>query len=130
MSRKKNREEAFKLLYQTEVNKEDYLGQLEYYFSENDVTPDVSEYITDLVAGVNMRLEEIDKCIEGYLATSWKIGRISRVDLAILRMGYYEIKYREDVPKGVAINEAVDLAKKYGSESSGKFINGILANIS
>lgn len=130
MSRKKNREEAFKLLYQTEINKEDYLGQLEYYMSENDVKPDVAEYITDLVAGVNVRIEEIDQCIEGYLAASWKIGRISRVDLAILRMGYYEIKYRDDVPKGVAINEAVDLAKKYGSDSSGKFINGILANIS
>ena len=130
MSRKKNREEAFKLLYQTEINKEDYLGQLEYYFSENDVAPEVAEYITDLVAGVNVRIKEIDECIESYLASSWRIGRISRVDLAILRMGYYEIKYRDDVPKGAAINEAVELAKKYGSESSGKFINGILANIS
>ena len=130
MSRKKNREEAFKLLYQTEINKEDYLGQLEYYLSENDVTPEVAEYITDLVAGVNSRIKEIDKCIESYLASSWRINRISRVDLAILRMGYYEIKYRDDVPKGVAINEAVELAKKYGSESSSKFINGILANIS
>lgn len=130
MSRKKNREEAFKLLYQTEINKDDYLGQLGYYFSENETTPDVEEYITDIVAGVNVRLKEIDKCIEGYLAASWKINRISRVDLAILRMGYYEIKYREDVPKGAAINEAVELAKKYGSDSSGKFINGILANIS
>ncbi len=130
MSRKKNREEAFKLLYQTEINKEDYLGQLEYYFSENEVTPEVAEYITDLVAGVNVRIKEIDECIEGYLASSWRIGRISRVDLAILRMGYYEIKYRDDVPKGAAINEAVELAKKYGSESSSKFINGILANIS
>ncbi|MCD6321535.1 MAG: transcription antitermination factor NusB [Clostridiales bacterium] len=130
MSRKKNREEAFKLLYQTEINKEDYLGQLEYYLSENDVIPEVAEYITDLVAGVNSRIKEIDKCIESYLASSWRINRISRVDLAILRMGYYEIKYRDDVPKGVAINEAVELAKKYGSESSSKFINGILANIS
>lgn len=130
MSRKKNREEAFKLLYQTEINKEDYLGQLEYYLSENDVKPEVAEYITDLVAGVNVRIKEIDGCIEGYLASSWRIDRISRVDLAILRMGYYEIKYRDDVPKGAAINEAVELAKKYGSESSGKFINGILANIS
>ncbi len=130
MSRKKNREEAFKLLYQTEINKEDYLGQLEYYLSENNVTPEVAEYITDLVAGVNSRIKEIDKCIESYLASSWRINRISRVDLAILRMGYYEIKYRDDVPKGVAINEAVELAKKYGSESSSKFINGILANIS
>jgi len=130
MSRKKNREEAFKLIYQTEINKEDYQGQLEYYLAESEVGPDAAEYITDLVAGVNVRLVEIDSCIKEYLSSSWRIDRISRVDLAILRMGYYEIKYRDDVPKGVAINEAVDLAKKYGSDSSGKFINGILANIS
>lgn len=130
MSRKKNREEAFKLLYQTEINKENYLDQLDYYFSENEVSPAEAEYITDLVAGVNVRLKEIDECIEGYLASSWRIDRISRVDLALLRLGYYEIKYRDDVPKGAAINEAVELAKKYGAESSGKFINGILANIS
>lgn len=130
MSRKKNREEAFKLLYQTEINKDSYMDQLDYYFSENEVSPAEAEYITDLVAGVNVRLKEIDQCIEGYLASSWRIDRISRVDLALLRLGYYEIKYRDDVPKGAAINEAVDLAKKYGSESSGKFINGILANIS
>ncbi len=130
MSRKKNREEAFKLIYQTEINKENYKSQLEYYFAGNEVPLDVTEYIADLVTGVNVRIAEIDKCIEGYLVSSWSISRISRVDLAILRMGYYEIKYRDDVPKGVAINEAVELAKKYGSDSSGKFINGILANIS
>jgi len=130
MSRKKNREEAFKLIYQTEINKEDYQGQLEYYLTESEAGPETAEYITDLVAGVNVRLVEIDSCIKEYLSSSWRIDRISRVDLAILRMGYYEIKYREDVPKGVAINEAVELAKKYGSDSSGKFINGILANIS
>jgi N utilization substance protein B len=130
MSRKKDREEAFKLIYQTEINKENYLDQLEYYFDEREADPGSMEYITDLVAGVNERIKEIDSCIGSYLASSWKIDRISKVDLALLRMGYYEIKYREDVPKGAAINEAVELAKKYGSDSSGKFINGILANIS
>ncbi len=130
MSRKKDREEAFKLIYQTEINKEDYQGQLEYYLAESETGPESSEYITDLVAGVNVRLAEIDSCIKGHLTSSWRIDRISRVDLAIIRMGYYEIKYRDDVPKGAAINEAVELAKKYGSDSSGKFVNGILANIS
>ena len=130
MSRKKNREEAFKLLYQTEINKEDFMAQLDFYIAENELSPEAAEYITDLVAGVNMRIAEIDGCIEKYLAKSWKLDRISRVDLALLRLGYYEIKYREDVPKGAAINEAVELAKKYGSDSSGKFVNGILANIS
>ncbi|MDX1358466.1 MAG: transcription antitermination factor NusB [Clostridia bacterium] len=130
MSRKKDREEAFKLIYQTEINKENYRDQLEYYFTEREADPGSMEYITDLVAGVNERIKEIDSCIGSYLASSWKIDRISKVDLALLRMGYYEIKYREDVPKGAAINEAVELAKKYGSDSSGKFINGILANIS
>lgn len=130
MSRIKDREEAFKLIYQTEINKEDFQSQLDYYMSESELPAASKEYIRDIVAGVNNLLLEIDGCIGGYLAASWKIDRISKVDLALLRLGYYEIRYREDVPKGVAINEAVELAKKYGSEISGKFINGILANIS
>lgn len=130
MSRMKDREEAFKLIYQTEINKEDFQSQLDYYLSESELPVASKEYIKDIVAGVNNLLLEIDGCIEGYLVASWKIDRISKVDLALLRLGYYEIRYREDVPKGVAINEAVELAKKYGSEVSGKFINGILANIS
>jgi len=129
MSRKKDRERAFQLIYQTEVNKDDFREQLEFFFSENSFGEESVDYITDVVTGVNMISGDIDSWIEGYLAKNWKINRLSRVDLAILRLAYYEIKYRQDVPKSAAINEAVELAKAYGSDSSSKFVNGILANI-
>ncbi len=129
MGRTKDREEAFKLIYQTEINKECFKKQLDYYFGEKEMAPASAAYIDDIVTGVRTRIEEIDSSIKEHLAASWKIDRISKVDLAILRLGYYEIKYRDDVPKEVSINEAVELAKKYGSETSARFVNGILANI-
>ncbi|MBN1623608.1 MAG: transcription antitermination factor NusB [Clostridia bacterium] len=129
MGRKKDREKAFQLIYQTDINKDDFREQLDFFFEENQLSKDSTDYITDLVSGVNMITDEIDQTIGKYLTSSWKLDRISKVDLAILRLGYYEIKYRNDVPKSAAINEAVELAKAYGSDSSGKFINGILANI-
>lgn len=129
MGRKKDREKAFQLIYQTDINKDDFREQLDFFFEENQLCKDSTDYITDIVSGVNMMTDEIDQTIGKFLTSSWKLDRISKVDLAILRLGYYEIKYRDDVPKSAAINEAVELAKAYGSDSSGKFINGILANI-
>ncbi len=129
MGRKKDREKAFQLIYQTEINKDDFREQLDFFFKENQMNQDSADYITDVVSGVNIMVSEIDGTLEKYLTSSWKLNRISKVDLAILRLGYFEIKYRDDVPKSAAINEAVELAKTYGSDSSGKFINGILANI-
>jgi len=129
MGRKKDREKAFQLIYQTEINKDDFREQLDYFFKENQMSEDSVDYITDVVSGVNIITDEIVRTLEKYLTSSWKLDRISKVDLAILRLGYFEIKYRSDVPKSAAINEAVELAKAYGSDSSGKFINGILANI-
>lgn len=129
MGRKKDREKAFQLIYQTDINKDDFREQLDFFFEENQLSKDSTDYITDIVSGVNMMTDEIDQTIGKFLTSSWKLDRISKVDLAILRLGYYEIKYRNDVPKSAAINEAVELAKAYGSDSSGKFINGILANI-
>ena len=129
MGRKKDREKAFQLIYQTEINKDDFREQLDFFFKENLLTEDSVDYITDVVSGVNIITDEIARTLEKYLTSSWKLDRISKVDLAILRLGYFEIKYRSDVPKSAAINEAVELAKKYGSDSSGKFVNGILDNI-
>ena len=129
MSRKKDRERAFQLIYQTEINKDDFREQLDFFFSEHNLGDASIEYITDVVSGVRTKKDEIDGCIEQFLASSWKLSRLSKVDLAILRLGCYEIKYRQDVPKSAAINEAVELAKAFGSDSSGKFINGILANV-
>ncbi|HPJ23102.1 MAG TPA: transcription antitermination factor NusB [Clostridia bacterium] len=129
MGRKKDREKAFQLIYQTEINKDDFRDQLDLFFNENPMSVESVDYITDVVTGVNMILAEIDGALEKHLTSSWKLDRISKVDLAILRLGYFEIRYRDDVPKSAAINEAVELAKAYGSDSSGKFVNGILAHI-
>ena len=74
------------------------------------------------------QLEEVDSVIEG-ISEGWKIGRIGKVELAILRVAVYEIQKDEEIPTGVAINEAVELAKVYGTEKSAKFVNGLLAKL-
>ena len=129
MSRKKSREAAFKLIFQTDVNKDDIDEQLDNFYHENTFNDKSKKYINNVVKGVLNIKMEIDEELKSFLSSSWKIDRISKIDLAILRLAYYEIKYVEDVPKGVAINEAVELAKTFGEDQAGKFINGILANI-
>lgn len=130
MSRKKARVAAFKLLYQTQINKDSISEQIQLFFEDNPMDETSREYVENVVKGVNEKLQEIDDSIRQYISASWKIERLSKIDLSILRLGYYEIVYREDIPKGVAINEAVEIAKEYGSDQSGRFINGVLANIS
>lgn len=85
-------------------------------------------YAKEIVAGVTEKAEEIDRVI-GEHAVGWSLDRISRVDLSILRVAIYEMRWREDVPTGAAINEAVEMAKKYGGEKSFAFINGILGTV-
>jgi len=129
MSRKKARETAFKLIYQTDMNKDIAEEQLDIFYTENNIDEKSKSYINNVVLGVAKSKGDIDNDLKKYLATAWTIDRIAKVDLAILRLAYFEIKNIDDVPKGVAINEAVELAKIYGDEQAGKFINGILANI-
>lgn len=86
-------------------------------------------YVSQILAGVSEHLEEIDALVARY-SEGWSIERIARVDLSILRVAVYEMLYRrEDVPTGAAINEAVELAKRYGGERSYAFINGILGSV-
>jgi N utilization substance protein B len=129
MSRKVSREFSMQLLFQMEIQKEDRHEQLltafeerERAFSQND-----RNYIENVVAGVFENVSSIDDLIEKS-AKGWKLQRISRIDLSILRLCIYEIMYREDIPFTVSVNEAVELAKKYGTEESASFINGILSN--
>jgi len=117
MKRREARELAFKTLFQLDIN-EDYLGDFE---TNND-------YLTTVVTGVKTYKEELDKMISDHLI-NWTINRIATVDKTILRLAIFEIKYIEDIPKSVSINEAVELAHLYGDEKSAKFINGILCNI-
>ena len=130
MNRTAMRESAFKLIYSLEIQKQDNLKeQIDVYFeSENIENKDAKEYIEDAVLGIENHKEEILGLIEKNLKSDWKIDRISKIDLSILKLAIYEIQYK-DIPFKVVINEAVEMAKKYGEDSSKNFINGILASI-
>ena len=130
MNRTAIREKAFKLIYSLEIQKYDSLKeQIDLYFeAENIENAEAKEYIEDAVLGIESHKEEIVGLIEKNLKSDWKIERISKIDLSILKLAIYEIKYK-DIPFKVVINEAVELAKKYGEDSSKNFVNGILASV-
>ncbi len=130
MKRSRMREEAFKLIYSLEIQKDkDVKDQLELYLENSQIEDENAiEYMNDVVLGIDKNKEKILETIKKHLKSDWKIERISKIDLCILKLAIYEIKYK-DLPYKVAINEAVELAKKYGEDTSGNFINGVLANI-
>ncbi len=129
MGRRASREMAMKLLYQLEIQKDDREAQKAHFFEENSLAPNDKAYINDVIDGVFANKESISNLIEMH-SRGWKIGRISKIDLSIMRLSIYEICYRNDIPYSVSVNEAVELAKRYSSEEAGSFINGILSKIS
>jgi len=128
MGRKASREVAMKLLYQLDIQKDDRDEQINSTVEEYGLENGDKKYVLDITEGVQRNSEAIDKSIEES-ASSWSVGRISKVDLAILRLAAYEIKFREDIPVSVSINEAVELAKKYSGDESGAFVNGVLGKV-
>ena len=130
MKRSAIRELTFRLIYSLEIQKAENLEeQIELYLECNEVEDeDAKEYIKDAIFGINEHIEEIQELIEKNLKADWKIDRISKIDLSLLKLAIYEIKYKE-IPYKVAINEGLELAKKYGEETSKNFINGILASV-
>ena len=130
MKRSAIRELAFKLIYSKKKKKaEDIDEQIELYFEcENIVENDAKEYIIDAIKGINEHKEEINELIRKNLKADWSLERISKIDYSILKLAIYEIKYKE-IPFKVAINEALEIAKKYGEATSKNFVNGILASI-
>ena len=128
MGRKLSREAAMKLVYQVEIQKDDREEQIRLSLEQPSFTKKDKIYIEDVVKGVLDNTEKIDELIEKY-AIGWKINRISKVDLSILRVSIYEILFREDIPYNVTLNEAVEMAKKYSTSEAGAFINGILSKI-
>lgn len=130
MSRSAIREQAFKLIYSLEIQKKEPLEeQIQIYLENNHISDKkAQEYINDAVLGIEKNKEKILSQIEKNLKSDWKIERISKIDLAILKLAIYEIKYKE-LPFKVVINEAVELAKKYGEDTSKNFVNGVLASI-
>lgn len=128
MGRRASREAAMKLLYQLEIQKSDKSEQIDMALEDENFTDNDKKYIRDVIDGVNENVTLIDSIIEKN-SMGWKINRISKIDLSILRIGIYEILYREDIPFSVSVNEAVELAKKYSNEDAGAFVNGLLAKV-
>lgn len=125
MGRKQAREGTMKLLYQMEVN-EDYSEEALATYLENFPFDELEkEYILDALTRIKENLESIDRHIEANLE-GWNLTRLAKVDLSVLRIAIYEILYREDIPIEVSINEAIETVKKYSTEDSFKFINGVL----
>ena len=131
MSRREIREHLFRMLFHKEFYNEDELEeQIALYFENLEKTPREEEIsqVTDRFYATLDKIPEIDEMVEK-VSKGWRLNRMGKVDLTILRMAVYERKNDDEIPVGVAINEAVELAKKYGEETSKNFINGILASV-
>mgnify|MGYP003405622712 CR=1 FL=1 len=129
MNRRTLREQVFKLLFRIEFNsQEEMQQQCSYFFedSDNQILEEDMDYIQNKFNMIMDHLSEIDRLINEK-AKGWSTQRMGKVDLTIIRLAVYEILYDEDVPTNVAINEAVELAKKFGQDESYGFVNGILA---
>ena len=129
MNRSQVRELAFKLLYQIEIQKEVSNEDIELFFENNQInSEEAKEYGEDVINGVAKESTDIIEEISKNLKQDWEVDRISKINLALLKLAIYEIKYKK-LPYKVVINEVVELAKKYGEETSHSFINGILASV-
>lgn len=130
MNRREIREQVFKMLFQTEFYEEAEMDEqigisMEELAEKNEGK---RAYIEQKLREIYKRREEIDALINEK-ATGWKTNRMAKVDLALIRLAVYEIRYEEDIPTGVAINEAVELAKTYSSDGAPSFVNGVLAKL-
>lgn len=126
--RRKSREQAFVILFEKSFNEDMTIDEIVTFAIESDVIV-ADEYMQMLLNSTENNLEDIDNLIEKFLK-GWSKSRISKVSLALLRLAVSEMKYVDDVPVGVSINEAVEICKIYGSEEDKSFINGVLGSIS
>lgn len=124
------RESALKILYAIDITKEPPDRCMDnFWLSQDKTEKGIRDYANDIVMGVCHNKARIDKIISE-CATNWELDRMAVIDRNILRLGTYELIFMEDVPPKVAINEAIDIAKRYGDKDSGKFVNGVLDRIS
>ncbi len=129
MNRTELREQVFKLLFRVEFNSMEEMSEQEELFTttgDKEFSSQDADYIREKYENIASKLSEIDADINKE-TTGWDTGRMAKVDLTIIRLAVYEIRYDESVPTGVAINEAVELAKKFGQDGSPAFVNGVLA---
>ena len=124
-SRTKSREYALQMLYQADIRSGVYQEVLEEFWQTHEPLAEIRTFANHLVTGTVQHLEEVDRVITEH-ADNWKLKRMAVIDRNILRLGAFELLYQDDVPPKVCINEAIELAKRFGDTESGKFINGIL----
>ena len=135
MTRRELRDNVFKMLFRIEFHEaEEMPEQLALFEDELDTLFDGKqgqenrEYLTNKCNDIFSQITELDEAINE-VSSGWKTSRMSKVDLTIIRLAVYEMRYEEDIPVAVSINEAVELAKKYGTDDSASFVNGILAKL-
>ncbi len=128
MTRRELRENVFMMLFRVEFHDEEELPQQLVLFEEelDNLNEKDSAYINHKCHEIFGKIAELDAAINE-TATGWKTGRMAKVDLSIIRLALYEMKYEDDIDAKVSINEAVELAKKYGTDESASFVNGVLA---
>lgn len=131
MKRSELREQVFQLLFRVEFNTpEEMRVQEDLFIETNDIEMSDKDatFVKERYEQIGEKLPEIDKLINE-VTTGWDTGRIGKVELAILRLAVFEIKFDDSIPTGVAINEAVELAKKFGQDGASSFVNGVLAKL-
>ncbi|MCR5344592.1 MAG: transcription antitermination factor NusB [Lachnospiraceae bacterium] len=130
MSRRQLRERVFMMLFRVEFyENEDIPEQLSAFMEDSEpIEEEDAKFIEDRFLSIKELIPTIDETINASV-TRWKTTRMSKVDLTIIRLAFYEMKYDDSIPNAVAINEAVELAKKFGSDESPAFINGVLAKL-
>ncbi|MCD8231038.1 MAG: transcription antitermination factor NusB [Clostridiales bacterium] len=129
MSRREIRDQIFKILFRVEFyDREELENQIALFLEDLHADEKDSAYIVSKIRDIFAHLDEIDAQINAG-AEKWKTGRMAKAELAIIRLAVYEMKYEEEIPVSVAINEAVELAKTYGSDHGASFVNGVLAKL-
>lgn len=130
MKRRELREHIFELLFRVEFNERDEMPEQMRLFFESlpELSPEDQAYMQKKYERIMEKLPEIDRLL-GETAEGWKVSRMGKTDLTVLRLAVYEMEFDEDVPVGVAVNEAVELSKKFGGDGSPAFVNGILGKI-
>jgi transcription antitermination factor NusB len=127
--RTKAREYALQILYAVDITKDDPKDCVDRFWEGNEESSsEVKKFAAGLVLGVYDNKKDIDKMIAKY-ATNWQLDRMAVIDRNVLRFAAYELLYTQDIPPKVSINEAIDIAKKFGGPDSGKFVNGVLDKI-
>lgn len=122
------RELALQALYQWDMQGDDFEARFDDFLNEWSDDADTANFARELTLGCRMWLDQVDDAIRA-AARNWTLERMARVDRQVLRLGAYELLFRDDIPPHVSINEAVDLAKKFGAKESGAFVNGVLDRI-